>query len=145
LPAVWQRPNVDQPNLPSLLNIVPNNGGRLRNQNNNNINNNAAAAAVPRRGRPRIARGDNNQQQPNKPKRKTFKYTFAGGQEDYTRLTDECAICFEELLNKNTEKLYKTPCGHIFHEECLRAWGVKKLDCPCCRKKLPKFKRAQVN
>jgi len=88
LPAVWQGPAVVQPNLPPILNVVPNNnGGRRRNQNNNNINNNVAAAAAQRRGRANNQRENNNQQQPNKPKRNTFKYTFAGGQEDYTQLT----------------------------------------------------------
>jgi len=68
------------------------------------------------------------------------RYTIVIKEEDPAKLKNDCAICFEDLLGESEEKLYKTPCGHIFHEICLRAWGIQKLDCPCCRKKLPKFK-----
>jgi len=70
----------------------------------------------------------------------SHRYTLIVKKEDPTKLKNDCAICFEDLLGESEEKLYKTPCGHIFHEVCLRAWGIQKLDCPCCRKKLPIFR-----
>ncbi|RZJ99290.1 MAG: hypothetical protein EOO43_27020 [Flavobacterium sp.] len=54
---------------------------------------------------------------------------------------DECAICLNSLKTEGAteeiDKLYKTPCGHTFHSECLVEWGEKKLVCPYCRKELP--------
>lgn len=33
--------------------------------------------------------------------------------------------------------VYRTPCGHLYHEECLKSWVQVKLECPSCRQKLP--------
>jgi len=44
-------------------------------------------------------------------------------------------------MGKEQKKLYKTPCNHVFHEDCLKDWGLKKLECPVCRMKLPRFKK----
>jgi len=68
------------------------------------------------------------------------RYTIVINKENPTKLKNDCAICFDNLLRKKKEKLYKTPCGHIFHEICLRAWGFQKLVCPCCRHQLPQFR-----
>jgi len=77
---------------------------------------------------------------PNDVEEQPHEYTVVIKKEDPAKLKNDCAICFENLLGKRKQKLYKTPCGHIFHEVCLRAWGIQKLDCPCCRKELPYFK-----
>jgi hypothetical protein len=65
--------------------------------------------------------------------RVTYKY-----QEQKYDIQTECAICslnFEE--NSIVKTLY--PCGHIFHNECIRKWfyGEKiiRSKCPVCRKK----------
>lgn len=50
---------------------------------------------------------------------------------------DDCAICYESLKGSNEDKIYKTPCTHIFHAECLKKWVRSKLECPLCRAKLP--------
>jgi len=34
-------------------------------------------------------------------------------------------------------EIFKTPCRHHFHRECLIEWLRKKLECPNCRQKLP--------
>lgn len=52
---------------------------------------------------------------------------------------DDCAICFDTLKTATEDKLYKTPCGHLFHADCLREWGGKKAECPLCRQQLPDF------
>jgi len=72
------------------------------------------------------------------PKKKLFKYTFAVKDHE-NLLLDQCAICLSGLEINSEEKLYKTPCGHLFHSDCLKEWGGKKLVCPCCRTKIPDF------
>jgi hypothetical protein len=47
----------------------------------------------------------------------------------------DCPICLEELVEDTT---YKTPCGHSFHETCLKKWKEtyaegKQPTCPYCR------------
>ena len=39
------------------------------------------------------------------------------------------------LLEKSD--ILRTPCQHIFHEECLKNWVHKKRECPNCRAPLP--------
>jgi len=39
----------------------------------------------------------------------------------------ECPVCYESLLNMNEgtgllKETLLTPCGHVFHEECIRGW-----------------------
>lgn len=33
-------------------------------------------------------------------------------------------------------KFHMTPCGHVFHESCLRIWEDKNRTCPMCRAKI---------
>jgi hypothetical protein len=47
---------------------------------------------------------------------------------------DACAICLSNWEPQDRIKL--TPCGHAFHEECLRGWIMKKETCALCRKDL---------
>lgn len=44
-----------------------------------------------------------------------------------------CVICTEEYKNK--DKVIQLKCNdkHVFHEECIRQWIVKKAICPTCR------------
>jgi len=44
-----------------------------------------------------------------------------------------------ELLGSESEGIMKTPCQHIYHENCLKEWMKKKLECPNCRKPLPEL------
>lgn len=41
----------------------------------------------------------------------------------------ECAICFENLI----EKTSTLECGHVFHEECWNRWKSINDSCPMCR------------
>jgi len=43
----------------------------------------------------------------------------------------------ESSSSLNSSDIFKTPCRHHFHSECLIAWLKKKLECPNCRQKLP--------
>ena len=53
-----------------------------------------------------------------------------------------CGICLDsnEGICMNHTKNYKfiTPCGHIFHKQCLKKWlqTVHKKKCPTCRAKI---------
>ena len=42
--------------------------------------------------------------------------------------TGECIICIEE-----TDKGIVLPCGHVYHEKCIRVWMNKNKTCPICR------------
>ena len=46
-----------------------------------------------------------------------------------------CAICLDEIFeeNMNVKKLAETRCGHVYHEECMTKWLMKKRTCPECR------------
>lgn len=41
----------------------------------------------------------------------------------------------KRLIKK--KKVFKTPCNHLFHVECLHQWVEVKLECPQCRCILP--------
>jgi hypothetical protein len=45
-----------------------------------------------------------------------------------------CAICLSAWDLQDQMKL--TPCGHAFHEECLKGWLTRKQTCALCRKAL---------
>lgn len=47
--------------------------------------------------------------------------------------SDECPICFEDLINDQDKKQCKK-CKHSFHDFCLQAWfKTGHLSCPLCR------------
>ncbi|KAK9804332.1 hypothetical protein WJX72_007498 [[Myrmecia] bisecta] len=41
-----------------------------------------------------------------------------------------CAICQDSMIAKKAALL---PCGHCYHEGCVRAWLSQKATCPTCR------------
>jgi hypothetical protein len=50
---------------------------------------------------------------------------------------DTCSICYDDMFRKTV--LY-TPCGHIFHNNCLKKWMEtlkNPVTCPCCRTPIP--------
>ncbi|KAK0062620.1 E3 ubiquitin-protein ligase AMFR [Biomphalaria pfeifferi] len=52
-------------------------------------------------------------------------------QEDLEQNSDDCAICWEKM-----ESARKLPCGHLFHNSCLRSWLEQDSSCPTCRTRL---------
>jgi len=70
-------------------------------------------------------------------RKKIHRYSFNAGMFKKHLLKDDCAICYDTLKTATEDKIYKTPCGHLFHEECLKSWGGKKAECPLCRQELP--------
>lgn len=47
---------------------------------------------------------------------------------------ESCPICCRSI---DDEKTITTQCSHIFHENCLREWFQRKIDCPLCRNNQP--------
>ena len=47
---------------------------------------------------------------------------------------EKCAICQYEY--KETEKVSKLPCLHIFHNDCIKGWLDKNKVCPICKKEI---------
>ncbi|XP_023232772.1 E3 ubiquitin-protein ligase AMFR-like isoform X2 [Centruroides sculpturatus] len=45
--------------------------------------------------------------------------------------SDDCAICWDRM-----DLARKLPCGHLFHNSCLRSWLEQDISCPTCRKSL---------
>jgi len=48
----------------------------------------------------------------------------------------ECVICMSVVL-PNERDYMVTPCGHLFHQNCLEQWMEFKMECPTCRRPLP--------
>jgi hypothetical protein len=56
----------------------------------------------------------------------------------YFRVIDvegQCPICLVEM--EVGVEVVRTPCGHLFHTECLRRWSRENMTCPVCRAGLP--------
>jgi len=41
-----------------------------------------------------------------------------------------CPVCFDRLVDKNTQVLH---CGHKFHHDCIERWLETNNTCPSCR------------
>ncbi|XP_060923813.1 E3 ubiquitin-protein ligase AMFR-like isoform X2 [Limanda limanda] len=51
--------------------------------------------------------------------------------EELTANDDDCAICWDTMQTAR-----KLPCGHLFHNSCLRSWLEQDTSCPTCRTSL---------
>lgn len=63
------------------------------------------------------------------PKIKVTAYDIA------TNESNECHICLDDLAAG--EPALRIPCGHLYHEECVKDWLKKSNECPVCRFELP--------
>ena len=43
----------------------------------------------------------------------------------------ECSICL--MVYPAGEEMSELPCGHYFHDDCLRKWLARQSSCPTCR------------
>jgi len=51
----------------------------------------------------------------------------------YESLADDtCSICREEL-DAHSGSTFSLPCGHVFHESCVKPWFMRHHTCPNCR------------
>jgi hypothetical protein len=46
-----------------------------------------------------------------------------------------CSICISDFIEKNI--VMELPCKHVFHEKCIKEWGMYKPECPNCKEKIP--------
>ena len=55
----------------------------------------------------------------------------------YDSLDDNqnCLVCLEPF--NPGDSLYELPCGHKYHTHCVRAWVMRKRECPKCLSMLP--------
>eukprot|EP00929_Paragymnodinium_shiwhaense_P001123 TRINITY_DN101348_c0_g1_i1.p1 TRINITY_DN101348_c0_g1~~TRINITY_DN101348_c0_g1_i1.p1 ORF type:complete len:430 (-),score=50.41 TRINITY_DN101348_c0_g1_i1:259-1548(-) len=53
------------------------------------------------------------------------------GDEDGKRYPSECSICLGTWEAEDTIKV--TPCGHVFHDDCLGGWLKTERTCALCR------------
>ncbi|KPP74766.1 E3 ubiquitin-protein ligase AMFR-like, partial [Scleropages formosus] len=51
--------------------------------------------------------------------------------EELAANSDDCAICWDSM-----QAARKLPCGHLFHNSCLRSWLEQDTSCPTCRMSL---------
>lgn len=58
-----------------------------------------------------------------------IKYRKEKNSENY-----QCIICMEEFEEK--EKVKLLPCGHIFHNNCIKQWLLKQKTCPFCKSEI---------
>jgi len=50
----------------------------------------------------------------------------------------ECVVCMSEIdLKTDRKNTVITPCGHLFHSQCLGEWMNLRHECPLCRRELP--------
>ena len=53
----------------------------------------------------------------------------------------KCPTCFEVLISDSKNYIVTTPCGHLFHNDCVQAWLDRgNQSCPQCRTKLKREK-----
>ena len=53
-------------------------------------------------------------------------------QQELPEITKKCN-------NNDNHTLFKTPCGHRYHKECLLRWMEQSDCCPLCREPLPEY------
>eukprot|EP00658_Telonema_sp_P-2_P002801 TRINITY_DN11036_c0_g1_i1.p1 TRINITY_DN11036_c0_g1~~TRINITY_DN11036_c0_g1_i1.p1 ORF type:complete len:344 (+),score=62.39 TRINITY_DN11036_c0_g1_i1:28-1032(+) len=46
-----------------------------------------------------------------------------------------CSICLNDFAQEDHD-LLQMPCGHHFHQDCLKPWLAQRNTCPVCRSKL---------
>lgn len=51
--------------------------------------------------------------------------------------TRSASRLFGRSQSSDTRSYMRTPCGHKYHQQCLKAWMRRKLECPFCRAPIP--------
>ena len=49
----------------------------------------------------------------------------------------ECAVCIKKF--KTGCVIFKLPCKHVYHKDCMKPWFDKQSSCPLCRMNLKKY------
>eukprot|EP01038_Epipyxis_sp_PR26KG_P008503 gene8503-11495_t len=53
----------------------------------------------------------------------------------FNQVRTECSICQENM--QTGEEIYKLPCRHAYHVDCVTTWLTSHHTCPLCRVELP--------
>ena len=72
-----------------------------------------------------------------------------------TTSTTICCICLESLVREDESTVATVPCGHIYHECCLKRWAQERykndeeedddIGCPNCASKVTQLVRIYLN
>ena len=60
-------------------------------------------------------------------------------------MTNKCPTCFEPLISDSKNYIVTTPCGHLFHMNCVQGWlDTGNQTCPQCRGVISKDKLLRI-
>ena len=60
-------------------------------------------------------------------------------------MTNKCPTCLEPLVSDSKNYIVTTPCGHLFHTNCVRGWIDRgNKTCPQCRSNISKNKLIRI-
>ena len=60
-------------------------------------------------------------------------------------MTNKCPTCFEPLISDSKNYIVTTPCGHLFHMNCVQGWlDTGNQTCPQCRGIIAKDKLLRI-
>ena len=60
-------------------------------------------------------------------------------------MTNNCPTCFEPLISDSKNYIVTTPCGHLFHMNCVQGWlDTGNQTCPQCRGIISKDKLLRI-
>lgn len=60
-------------------------------------------------------------------------------------MTNKCPTCFEPLISDSKNYIVSTPCGHLFHRNCVQGWlDTGNQTCPQCRGIISKDKLLRI-
>ena len=60
-------------------------------------------------------------------------------------MTNKCPTCFEPLISDSKNYIVTTPCGHLFHMNCVQGWlDTGNQTCPQCRGIISKDKLLRI-
>ena len=57
----------------------------------------------------------------------------------------KCPTCYEPLISDSKNYIVTTPCGHLFHTNCVQSWiATGNQTCPQCRSSISKDKLLRI-
>ena len=60
-------------------------------------------------------------------------------------MANTCPTCFEPLASDSKNYIVTTPCGHLFHTNCVQGWlDTGNQTCPQCRSNISKDKLLRI-
>jgi len=66
----------------------------------------------------------------------TIKKKYEELDETQKSSMDQCAICLNSFTDEDQVVELKCDKKHIFHEQCIKDWLKRKLECPLCKEEV---------